>query len=66
MVELRLLGKQKNTCTPRGSLCACSSTCVEEVALFWHLGDSDVDCKRRRYNQQDDGGSPVHPRTGVG
>ena len=31
-----------------------------------HLGDSDVDCKRRRYNQQDDDGSPVHPRTGVG
>ena len=27
--------KQKNTSTPRWSLCACSSTCVEEVALFW-------------------------------
>ena len=31
-----------------------------------HLGVSDVDCKRRRYNQQDDDGSPVLPRTGVG
>ena len=31
-----------------------------------HLCTSDVDCKRRRYNQQDGGGSPVFPRTGVG
>ena len=29
-------------------------------------GASNVDCKRRRYNQQGDGDSPVHPRTGVG
>ena len=29
-------------------------------------GISGVDCKKRRCNQQDDGGSPVHPRTGVG
>ena len=27
--------KQKNTSTPRGTLYACSSTRVEEVALFW-------------------------------
>ena len=28
-------------------------------------GISGVDCKRSRCNQHDDGGSPVHPRTGV-
>ena len=33
---------------------------------FGYPGVSDVDCKRRRCNQQDDDGSPVHPRTGVG
>ena len=29
-------------------------------------GVSDVDCKRRRCNQDGDDGSPVFPRTGVG
>ena len=31
-----------------------------------HLSISDVDCKRRRYNQQEGGDSLVFPRTGVG
>ena len=31
-----------------------------------HLCVSDVDCKRRRYNQQEGGDSPFFPRTGVG
>ena len=30
-----------------------------------HLCISDVDCKRRRYNQQEGGDSPVFLRTGV-
>ena len=31
--RIRLNRKKPNT--PRGTICACSSTCVEEVALFW-------------------------------
>ena len=31
-----------------------------------YSGTSCVDCKRRRCNQHDLEGSPVHPRTGVG
>ena len=38
----------------------------KRLHFSWHLCVSDVDCKRRRYNQQDGGGSPVFPRTGVG
>ena len=29
---------RKNTSTPRGTLCACSSTCVEEVAFSGVIG----------------------------
>ena len=30
----RIRLNRKKPCTPRGTICACSSTCVEEVALF--------------------------------
>ena len=38
----------------------------KRLHCFGYPGVSDVDCKRRRCNQQGDDGSPVHPRTGGG
>ena len=47
--------------------CMHARPCVwRRLHCLGYTGVSDVDCKRRRYNQQDDDGSPVHPRTGVG
>ena len=38
----------------------------KRLHILGQLCISDVDCKRRRFNQQAGGDSPVFPRTGVG
>ena len=38
----------------------------KRLHCFGYPGVSDVDCKRRRYNQHGDDGSLIFPRTGVG
>ena len=43
-----------------------SATSVEEIASVEHSGVSFADCKRRRYDQHDDGYVLVQSRTGVG
>ena len=61
LARKRIRLNRKNPSTPRGTICA-----WKRLHCSGYSGTSGVDCKRRRCNQHDLEGSPVHKRTGVG